>query len=262
MASTDSEFPFCNTVSFSSEIYDYACNNVDISTPQAIFTTYDGQTSDRSFSPMPLDVGSTSIDEDFSGFPRPTEVIDDEDDPEETEDPEPPKKKKSNAGAIAGGVVGGVAVIGMLGLGILFILRRKKNQTPPPSTPATQQTPGWTQPNSPQAPYGSPTGGFYKPNQELPNYAQAVLPPQQQQGLAPAPDRNSSASPRDSTLSGQTFAYQQYQQGIAPGQQLPQGQPMPHGQPAHQVPQGQQPPQVQQHGQGTAPLPELGPGHY
>lgn len=254
MTSTDSDLPYCNTVSFSSDIYDYACNNVDISTAQAIWTTYQGQTSGLTFTPLALDADQTSAGK--SGFARPTgreEEGEGEGEGEEGGKGGGKKKKGVNAGAIAGGTVGGVAVLGALGLGILFLLRRKKGQAQTPATPATQQ---WTQPNSP--PYASPGAPYLKPGQELPNYAQAQHQ-QQQQGLPPGTDQNSPASPRESALSA--YGYQgQLQQGApVQGQQVPQGQQPLQG----QVPQGQQPlrgqaPQGQPQGQATQPIPELG----
>lgn len=272
ITSTNSDSPYCNTVSFHSDIYGYWCNDADISTPQAAYTTYEGQSSTRKFTPLPLEDEETDP---ATGFDRPTQSSD----PDGNEDGEGQEgeeerggggddddgggggggKKKDNAGAIAGGVVGGVAVVGLIGLGIAFILRRKKNDAPP-AAPATQQAPpGWTQPNSPQGGYAA---GFFKSGQEIPNYAQAVEPqqpqqpqPQQQhQGLVPVPDRNSPASPRESTLVGSPTAYgyqQQFQQGVpAQGQQVPQGQQLFQGQ---QVPQPQDPPQGQQPAQGQAP---------
>lgn len=254
-ASTDSDLPYCNTVSFSSDIYDYACNNVDISTPQAVWTTYQGQTSGRTFTPLALDADETSAGE--SGFALPTgrdgEEEEEEEEGEGGDEEEGGgggkgggKKKGVNAGAIAGGVVGGVAVLGALILGILFLLRRKKSQPPPPATPATQQ---WTQPGSPQ--YASPGVPYFKPDQELPNYAQAALPPQQQQqqqGVSPASDQNSAVSPRESV----GYYPGQFQQGVpVQGQQFQGQQPL-----QGQVHQGQQPPQGQAP-QGQ-PMPELG----
>lgn len=237
----DSELPYCNTVSFSSDIYDYACNNVDISTPQAIFTTYIGQTSDRRFTPLPLSEDESSI---VPPNRTPTPDPSSEGEGGEGGEGEGEKEgsgdggKKNRAGAIAGGVVGGVAVVGLIGLGFVFIQRRKKKDGPP-TTPATQQTtPAWTQPYSPPGGYAA---GYFKPGQE---------PPNSTQGLAPAPERNSSASPRESTLEGSPTAYgyqQQLQQGVhsvpAQGQQIAQGQQPFHGQP---IPQGQQPLQGQQ----------------
>ena len=267
LISTDSDTPYCNTVSFSSDIYDYACNNVDISTPQAITTAYEGQTSDRKFSPLVLTGEETSLTGPITGFGRPTptggEDAEDRDDGDKGgdnngddngDDGGGSKKKKVNAGAIAGGVVGGVAVVGLIGLGVLFLLRRKKNKDPPPATAATQQaTPGWTGPNSPQGGYASE---FYKPGQDIQGYAQPVPP--QQHGMVQELDRNSSASPRQSTLVGSPtagYGYQgQFPQGVpAQGQPVgPQGQ-LPQGQPH----QGQQPTQGQGQ-QGVQPMHELG----
>ena len=67
----------------------------------------------------------------------------------------------SNTGVIAGSVVGGVAVLALAGVAILWILKRNKRHAQ-----ATSQTPGPAQPtyNSPHPPPQSPLP-YYPPSQ-------------------------------------------------------------------------------------------------
>jgi hypothetical protein len=99
-----------------------------------------------------------------------------------TEKPEDEKSGPS-AGAIAGGVVGGLAVIALIGLGIWMLRRRRRQQAPSElphdvPTPAKHDAvPVRTQAAEPHA------GGFYKPEldsmyvHELP---QSTAPPPQE----------------------------------------------------------------------------------
>ncbi|CAK7208700.1 hypothetical protein SBRCBS47491_000180 [Sporothrix bragantina] len=159
---TDSDTPYCNSVSInggaSLKVYGYFCNDVAISTMQAILTTYSGETDGRSFSASLLNDGSldstAAQTETFGGdgsgstttsahttsstsggggsngntTPTPTPP---------TPTPTPAPKKSTNTGAIAGGVVGGVAGLALIGAAIFFILRhQRKNSAMTPAAGA------------------------------------------------------------------------------------------------------------------------------
>lgn len=128
---------------------------------------------------------------------------------------------KTPIGAIVGGVVGGIAAIGLLGLAVFFFLRRKKQPEPEPQQPPLQQqqppapmqqNPQYFDPRysvaTSQQPYPSPTQqypqqspvGFYpvnnqqmSPNQQYPPTVSHMSDPRMSQAL------NNSTSP---SLSG------------------------------------------------------------
>jgi hypothetical protein len=105
-----------------------------------------------------------------------------------------------------GGVVGGVAVIGLVGLGIFFIMRRKKSHAavggPGPDSsgnfPPNQQM-GQVQhhPGSPPLPTNSPDG-TYVPSSYDPRYSYAANTPQQAHGyqmVSPDPNMGAFGAP-------------------------------------------------------------------
>lgn len=176
--------PFCNTVSFSSSIYDFWCNSLDISTAQSATTAYSGQ--DRSFSPLALDSASTSftITDETSEAPGPTITSDptdgggDENGGDGDGDSSDGDGNGNNddggggtpVGPIVGGVVGGVAAIGLGGLGLWLFLRNKKkkraaaaemSQPSPNMAYANQPPPGAPGAPGHQPPPGQP--GYYDP---------------------------------------------------------------------------------------------------
>jgi len=138
--------------------------------------------------------------------------------------------------------VGGVAVIGLAALGIIFLMRRNKKNPPPPIQPTPQmgQQPGFAPgPNGHQSFYGPPDptkpGGYplTQPTPPLQNQPYGAPPPQggyfpPPVGLAPGqlPDRSDATSPLSnynrvsqlvtspSTGSGPGFP------GSSPGQQF------------------------------------------
>ncbi|CAK7198752.1 hypothetical protein SEUCBS139899_001416 [Sporothrix eucalyptigena] len=255
---TDSDTPYCNSVSInggaSLKVYGYFCNDVAISTMQAILTTYSGETDGRSFSASVLE--TTSLDSTAAQ----TETFGGGDSSTSTTSPKstaintaggsstttptsptttPPAKKSTNTGAIAGGVVGGVAGLALIGAGIFFLLRhQRKNSamTPAAGAPgagpggaplagaavggvagaAVAGSPGMSQVNTP------PPQPYYADPSKTPEYAYAgqvspqpgqqpyfqgqpqPYPPQQPYyaaGVAPSPDRTDSTSP----LPGQDY---------------------------------------------------------
>lgn len=100
-------------------------------------------------------------------------------------------ESKSNVGAIAGGTVGGVAALALVGLGVFLLLRRKRSdknsrntQSTPPVAPMEQNSQGpFPPPNHPQG-YHSQVA--YDPhmstfNHQQPGQHQYGQYPQQQQ---------------------------------------------------------------------------------
>jgi len=162
---TQSSRPFCNTLQFPGDVLDYYCGSLSYSTAQEIETTYDGQeggefittvlvlgdtgtstladtTSSSSEPSAPLSFGPG--DETSTRTPSPNESASSS--PTPTPPPPPAEKSSTPVGAIVGGVVGGVAVIGLVILGVIFLLRRRNNNNnnnnnynPPPTAPQPLQ---------------------------------------------------------------------------------------------------------------------------
>ncbi|KAI6781555.1 DUF1620 domain-containing protein [Emericellopsis cladophorae] len=123
----DLEFPFCQTVSIYSDILDYVCGQTNTSTDQKAFITYDGQ-GEREFTAFYLRDGTTT-----------TRIVTDILDPgsesdtptETTRNPKPkpgPNDDDVPVGAIAGGVVGGVAAIAIGALALFCYMRRRRTR--------------------------------------------------------------------------------------------------------------------------------------
>jgi hypothetical protein len=216
---TDYLTPYCGTVSFFDGIMDYFCDERSASTIQQAYTTYSGQSDDRSFAEVPvtlttsaggsLDLGdiTTSFDlsdiSDVAGFTNTATGI-------STTPPQPSANSggsSTNVGAIVGGVVGGVLGLALIGLLAFFLLRREKKnmasqEAQQQMASSTQQPPphqGPTPPlNSHQPSYN---GGYapYPPQQgyQQPGYAQDPNKPGGFVTMAPHPpaDRTSTTSP-------------------------------------------------------------------
>lgn len=162
---TQSDTPYCNSVSInggaSLKVYGYFCNDEAVSTMQPILTTFSGETDGRSFSASILDtsiVSTADETETFGGSPHSTTTSGGSTKTTSgggssgTTSVAPAPAKKSNTGAIAGGVVGGVAGLALIGAAVFFILRsqRKKN--------GMQGSPG-AAPGAPGGPGGAPLAG-------------------------------------------------------------------------------------------------------
>jgi hypothetical protein len=86
----------------------------------------------------------------------------------------PEAKKSTPVGAIAGGVIGGIAVLGAIIFGVFFLLRRKRNKT---------QSQVHAQPQAPQPP---PPTQYYGHEQKPVGVAQVQqMPPPQQYHQVP-----------------------------------------------------------------------------
>ncbi|KAF4953750.1 hypothetical protein FGADI_5743 [Fusarium gaditjirri] len=194
---TESDRPFCRTYHYPSGVADYRCASTPVENIQSVDFTYDGQknanfkttTLSDGIESQPLtatDTGSRSVAQ-ASETETQTETT-------TTSDvPVPTKKSKSTpVGAIVGGVVGGVALIGLIGLGI-FCLRRRKSKFAP--APAPTQPVMAQQQQQPPPPV--------RLNQEYPqqqHYQPAVQPyPDHSMAASPAP-----SDARISMMSGPT----------------------------------------------------------
>ncbi|KAJ0165659.1 hypothetical protein CTA2_10472 [Colletotrichum tanaceti] len=155
---TNTARPYCNTISFSESIFDYWCNTAEISTPQAAVTTYEGQSA-RAWSPLALTDDPTSTSPGRTSINSVTTTV--EPGPvTSTSAPDPDNDEKPvPIGAIVGGVVGGVAVIALVGLGIWFLLRKKKqNPQGQQQQQQQQQQPPMNQQRMSYAPGPGPHG--------------------------------------------------------------------------------------------------------
>ena len=220
--STASTAAYCNTVSISSDIIDYWCNDLDNSTPQHVFTTYSGETDGRTFSAI-ISGGSSSFSSvtDASSIGQPsasdvTQVSSSSSTSSTTSSASTTTTSSSGGGgsgsstptgAIVGGVVGGVAVISLVGFGIWFLRRRqKKKNTAPPAAGA-----------APMQQHGAPPPGYDPKTQSYYNYNQAgaqPYPPGQQQygqmpvgGYYPHSSQTTSPDPHAVPLSPSTMSH-------------------------------------------------------
>ncbi|KAF5591095.1 hypothetical protein FPANT_5828 [Fusarium pseudoanthophilum] len=179
---TNSDTPFCRTYAYPSGIFDYRCASTSVEDVQSVKFTYQGQKNANfvtttlsdgiaSESLSATDTGRTSADQ-ASATETQTETT------TTSEAPEPTKKSKSTpVGAIVGGVVGGVALIGLIGLGAVCLLRRRKKPEPVPAPAqpvmAQQQAPPPAPMN--QNPY--PQQQHYQPAaQPYPDHSMAASP--------------------------------------------------------------------------------------
>ncbi|KAI1139565.1 hypothetical protein F5Y05DRAFT_326947 [Hypoxylon sp. FL0543] len=217
---TKSSAPFCGTVTFFDGIVDYYCDTLSASTPQQLYTTYDGETDGRSFTPVVI-----TLDETTSHAQSATASVDTDGDntsaSSSTNSPVPTSadnnggnggsKSSTPIGPIVGGVVGGVGGIALIGLGIFFLIRHNNKKNATAAQPAAQmvQGPG-VPPGAPgvaaagygqQPPYDAHYSQQY-PNQpgSPPGYPpQTYYPDASKPGgfatVGPVPDRNNSTSP-------------------------------------------------------------------
>ncbi|KAK1754697.1 hypothetical protein QBC47DRAFT_403108 [Echria macrotheca] len=108
-----------------------------------------------------------------------------------------PAPSSTNVGAIAGGVVGGVAALGLIILGIWYLIRQnKKDKNDPSASPSAAANVG------PAGGYGGPGGPGAPPPQMMQNtpppaqgYYGGASPPTMA-GFAPVDPRNSMAKPQ------------------------------------------------------------------
>jgi hypothetical protein len=149
---TNSKEPFCRTYAFPKGIRDYRCASTQVKSVQSVAFTYEGE-ENPTFSTTTI--GGTSsralptvTEPDTTSSSEPTET---DTDTTTTSDPPVPthKSKSTPVGAIVGGVVGGLALIGFIGIGAFFLLRRRNSTPPANPTPAQ---PVMAQQQNPPAP--------------------------------------------------------------------------------------------------------------
>ncbi|KAM0428278.1 hypothetical protein ACHAPT_007179 [Fusarium lateritium] len=168
---TESDYPYCHTVSWEGNTIDYSCNDVDITTIMSAALSYKGE-EERTFATLnekQLDsilsqLSEASTAEITDGTATRTSA------PSATDADSDSGGSGNHTGAIVGGVVGGVAAIALVVVAILLFLRlRKKKKAQAANPPAYQQTPpggenkaAW-QPGQQQQPgapyYYDPHGG-------------------------------------------------------------------------------------------------------
>lgn len=183
---------------------------------------------------------------------------------ETTSTVEPEPKKKTNIGAIVGGVVGGLVVLGALAFGIIFLILRKRkskqnaansNAAVGANQPMMGPAPGVTEYKPQPGGYPSPAPGYPSPQPAAAGYYNNETKPQfhQQQMGVPGQEINPYSPP--------TSPAPQYT-GPAPVQPVPFGIAEAGGIPVQQQP-GQYPqgsPQMQQsppmHPQGSPHPPQ------
>jgi hypothetical protein len=127
-SSTNSARPYCATARFlDANVYDYECESVSYSAPLTYYTDYDDGASSRTFYEYDVTLTSstttsTSTSTHSSSSSSPTITF------SPTPDPIPSPTPKSHTAAIAGGVVGGLVVLGSLIAGTIVYLRRRKQR--------------------------------------------------------------------------------------------------------------------------------------
>ncbi|KAJ9415094.1 hypothetical protein FOXG_14577 [Fusarium oxysporum f. sp. lycopersici 4287] len=183
---TNSDTPFCRTYAYPSGIFDYRCASTSVEDVQSVKFTYQGQ-KNANFVTTTLSDGiesqSTTVTNTDSGSAGQASETETQTETTTTSDvPEPTKKSKSTpVGAIVGGVVGGVALIGLIGLGAVCLLRRRKSKPEPASAPV-QPVMAQQQPPPPPAPMNQ------NPYPQQQHYQPAVQPyPDHSMAASPAP---------------------------------------------------------------------------
>ncbi|KAK0638500.1 hypothetical protein B0T16DRAFT_421269 [Cercophora newfieldiana] len=254
---TDTASPYCRTYAYPGGVRDFRCAVTPVTAPQSVLHTYTNQ-DDRTLTVSQL--GGTII-----GFipsaaggttntrttRTPTASITDPTDPTNptgrggvtsitvTPTPTPGDGGSSSPpiGAIVGGVVGGLAVIGLLILGAFFLIRRnKKNQDL-----NTSQQPG--APGAPQYPYG---GAPPPMQQQYGNVApsESLGPVSPTSTYDPVFKGHGSVSMASALAPGQddynrmSYAPPVYQQGGSPPPQSQPSPPVGYQQPQQGYPQG------------------------
>ncbi|KAI5926101.1 hypothetical protein F4810DRAFT_625385 [Camillea tinctor] len=197
---TNVNYPYCGTVTFFDGIMDYYCDTLSYSTPQQLYTTYDGETDGRSFTPVVVTLSDftsgTNSDILATGGGSSTTGGHSSSSTSGSSNSNSGSSSSTPVGPIVGGVVGGVAVLALIGLGIFFIIRhnkkKKNNNTPGAQQPEVQQNPGSNGPTP-----GVAAAAYAQPpynNQQQPGYGgpQPQSPPQgypPQSGYFPGADQ-------------------------------------------------------------------------
>ncbi|EKJ70492.1 hypothetical protein FPSE_09353 [Fusarium pseudograminearum CS3096] len=131
---TDSDTPYCRTYAFPNGIRDFRCASSSLTTEQSAEHTFYGQKNPNFKTRVANGAAATTELEEALG-----KTATESDEPTTITKVAPSTKSASTdgnsksspapIGAIVGGVVGGVALIGLAMLGVFFMLRRKRNKT-------------------------------------------------------------------------------------------------------------------------------------
>ncbi|KAK2675160.1 hypothetical protein RAB80_002262 [Fusarium oxysporum f. sp. vasinfectum] len=204
---TNSDEPFCRTYAYPKGIRDYRCASTEVESVQSVKFTYEGE-ENPSF--RTTTIGGTSsqalptiTDADTTTFREPIET----DTHTTTSDaPAPTHKSKSTpVGAIVGGVVGGVALIGLIGLGVFVLLRRCQ------STPAANPTPAQPVMAQQQPPAPLMNQNQYPQQQPYPPVVSSYPDPSMAASPAPSdPHLSMMSGPVSSVGAGSPTAWNQH----------------------------------------------------
>lgn len=194
MHSTDATAPYCYGYSFTEwGASIYQCNNIQGSTLDIIETTFVGEVDGRTWSALTIQpTGTSPLTTGPSTPTSPTSTTSLT--PTLTHSPSP--KQSTPVGAIVGGVIGGLAVIGAVISGLVYMClrNRRKNRTndqPPQIMQQAEQSHYPQHPQHPQLSMGSAINAPYAPSHGPPD----ISPIQKQSQLGYAEDLSPPLSP-------------------------------------------------------------------
>jgi hypothetical protein len=177
LCSSGISLPYCATYTFASGLVNYNCDSqsgvissvaflsdVGTGTPSVPSLTFPTSSFTFTSSSTSTSSSSSSTSSSGSGF-------------QFSSSPQPSHKKSVSSGAIAGIVVGVIAIIGLIGALAAFFLLRKKPNTAAAAAPVPQM--------QQQQPPPPPQPQYQTPQYQTPPVAGAYPPPQQQQYAPP-----------------------------------------------------------------------------
>ncbi|KAF5267821.1 hypothetical protein FOXYS1_1292 [Fusarium oxysporum] len=134
---TNSDWPFCLTYVYPSGIFDYRCASTTVEELEHVYFTFEGQKSQNLSTLTLTDEASEGLGEPVTvtvqgkatGSPSAVTIYMIPQPPSDStaSSASPSSSSKSTpVGAIVGGVVGGVTVLGLIGLGVFCLFRRRK----------------------------------------------------------------------------------------------------------------------------------------
>ncbi|KAH7129912.1 hypothetical protein B0J13DRAFT_627054 [Dactylonectria estremocensis] len=145
---TETSAPYCRTYVYPSDISDYRCGSTSETRVSSVSWTYEGQVNPGFTTTViynELETSSSESIDSISSSPpdvvSATETIS----TSQPAEPSPSSDSKTPVGAIVGGVVGGLAVVGFVIVASLYLLRRKRGQNENEATPHHPPPPIQTQ---------------------------------------------------------------------------------------------------------------------
>ncbi|KAH7128954.1 hypothetical protein EDB81DRAFT_764104 [Dactylonectria macrodidyma] len=147
LACTETSAPYCRTYVYPSDISDYRCGSTSETRVSRVDFTYKGQ-DNPGFTTTVIynDPESTAFKSSTSISFTSSDVASSTGPTSTTQSAEPTHStgSKTPVGAIVGGVVGGLAVVGFVIVGSIYLLRQKRgpheNEVPPHHPPPPMQT--------------------------------------------------------------------------------------------------------------------------